>query len=1008
MRYRLAFLLLLLLQQTAFPQIPAYRHYDVNNGLPTNEVYEMKQDRQGFLWVGCDAGLVRYDGYAFKLFSNKKNRGPAISCLREDQQGRIWCTNFSGQVFFTQNDSLHLFEPWEKNYNKSFADVTIDDNNFLYITNYANSIFKYDLAGNKESVAVPGQLTKVFAFTTVDGSVLFTLLDSGSIRKITSSGVKIIPKLDEQGFPVSYKTINNFVYYNSYKRKQTLGFQRYNTINPQPVLYYYQSDALHMHPVTAQLQQLNVYPTSCFDDDEGNLFIGSANELLWFKKKEHNWILYSRLLQGNGISYITADREGNTWISTLKNGIFKIPNKQVWYLPQALFNTRSAAVNHLSTNNNNLLFAAATSGEIFGFDIYKNSSFPVRMTETRDVQALEYNSFTNELFISKTGTVTYSLTNKGFTDWTKAASNSKDFIFRNDGVFFITGSGVTALFRKANKVARERLLNEFTPVILPGAMADYGHLDRVDISGQRSKGIWLQEKENTLWVGFVDGLSYFENGQPVKLNDPVTGQPVIATGFDESAGGTLYIATVEQGIYAVSNKKIVAHYTTKDGLNAQRIKRLKLSRKYLWFISGSAVQAMDVQTKRIKTVNAADGLLSPELFDIEILHDTVYVATANGIQFFPEHIETQNNIAPVTMITGMKAGDDTLSFRDKIYLGYNTKNISIQLQGIALKSDGNFVYQYRLLPADTTWVTVFAAQNNIRFASLAPGRYTFQCRVVNEDGVVSEQTSELKFVIRKPWWQQWWFLLMAVLVIATGLYFLFKYRVKANQRRLTEQLERSKVQEELRLSQLSSLKAQMNPHFMFNALNSIQEFILLNDKRQANMYMGKFADMMRLTLDMSNKERITLEEELRSLELYLQLEALRFEEHFHYTLQSDEQIDTAHIYMPAMLIQPYVENAVKHGLLHKTGEKQLDVLFSMKNEQTLCCTVTDNGIGRKRSGEINTMRQKKYTSFASGATQKRLELLNYQKKEQFSVQYEDLADASGKAVGTRVTIYIPV
>lgn len=1008
MRHYLAFLLLFLLHQTCFAQIPAYKHYDVSNGLPTNEVYEMRQDRQGFLWIGCDAGLVRYDGYAFRLFSNKKNRGPAISCLREDKQGRTWCVNFSGQVFFTQNDSLQLFEPWEKNYNKNFADVAVDENNFLYITNYENSIFKYDLANNKEAVAVPGRQTKVFVFTAVDGSVLFTLLDSGSVRKITASGIKVIPKLDEQGKPVTRSTLNNFVFYNSKEKKQTLCFQRYNAGNPQPELYDYRQDALHIHPVTTWLRQLNVYPTSCFDDDEGNLFIGSANELLWFRKSGNGYVLYNRLLQGNGISYITADREGNTWISTLKNGIFKIPNKQVWSFPQTMFNTGSAAVNHLATNGKELLFGAATSGEIFGFNIYNNTSFPVPLRETRDAQALDFNPYTNELVISKTGTVAYSLSNGKITDMTKMASNSKDFIFRNDGVFFITGSSVSALFSRENKAAKERLLNEFLPVTLPGGRTDYGNIFRIDISGQRSKGIWYQENENTLWAGFVDGLSYFENKRPVKLNDPATGQPVIATAFTEAGDGTLYVATVEQGIYVVKNKKIAAHYTTKDGLNAQRIRQIKLSGKYLWFISGSAVQAMDVQTKNIKTVNMADGLLSPELFDIEILHDTVYVATANGIQFFPGNIETQNNTAPVAMIAGMKAGDDTLSFRDKIYLAYNTRNISIQLQGIALKSDGNFLYQYRLLPADTSWVTVSAGQSNIRFASLAPGRYTFQCRVVNEDGVMSRQTSELKFVIKKPWWQQWWFLLLAALVIAAGLYFLFKFRVKANQRRLTAQLERSKVQEELRLSQLASLKAQMNPHFMFNALNSIQEFILLNDKRQANMYMGKFADMMRLTLDMSNKERITLEEELRSLELYLQLEALRFEEQFHYTLKTDEEIDPAHMYMPAMLIQPYIENAVKHGLLHKTGEKQLDVLFSMKNDHTLCCTVTDNGIGRKRSSEINTLRQKKYTSFASGATQKRLELLNYRKKEQISVQYEDLADTSGKATGTRVSIYIPV
>jgi len=420
------------------------------------------------------------------------------------------------------------------------------------------------------------------------------------------------------------------------------------------------------------------------------------------------------------------------------------------------------------------------------------------------------------------------------------------------------------------------------------------------------------------------------------------------------------------------------------------------------------VQAWNIKSNEIKTINTTDGLLSSEIFDVEVLHDTVYVATASGIQFFPQRIETRNSFSPVSLIAAVRADDSDIALTDKTTLPYYIKNITISLQGIALKSDGNFTYRYRLLPADTSWISVSANENIVRFSALPPGNYTFESRVVNEDGVMSKDAAVFNFTIAKPWWQQWWFRLIVILVLLLLAYMIFKNRLKANQQKLTVELEKSKVQEELRQSQLSSLKAQMNPHFMFNALNSIQEFILLNDKKQANMYMGKFADMMRLILDMSNKDTITLDEELRSLDLYLQLEALRFEEQFSYSIDKDKSINDAYIHMPAMIIQPYVENAIKHGLLHKPGEKKLSIHFSLLNEHSLCCTVTDNGIGRKRSGEINDMRQKKYSSFATGATQKRLELLNYRKKELISVNYQDLYDSSGQACGTVVTINIPV
>ncbi len=998
--------------KTSIAQTPAYKHYDVSNGLPTNEVYEVKQDSKGFLWIGCEAGLVRYDGNRFKLLFNKKNRGPAISGLREDKDGRIWCINFSGQVFFTSGDSLQLFEPWEKNYNKGFADVTIDEGNRLVISNFQNRIYSYDLNhNNAEIIMVNDSFTKVFVYTAYDGSVLFTLLDSGLIKKIAVSGTATIPKLLENGNPSPNLTLNNFVFYNSFSKKGTLAFQRFNPGNKEPNLFYYKQNALYLHPVSSLLQKLNAYPSSCFDDDDGNLFVGTFNELLWFKKMtDGRWILFNSLLQGNAVSFISKDREGAIWIATLKNGIYKISNKDIWTIPQAVFNTRSTAVNHITTNGKETLFGAATSGEIFEYNLKTKQNTFIKTTETRDAQALEYNNVTNELYISKVATNVYSPATKAIVNWTGVSNNAKDFYFRKDGVSFNSGDGVTALFNSKNTAVKKSLPEEFEPVIynyVHGALK-IAENERMIIAEQRCKGIWYQEKEKLLWVGFVDGLAFFENKKPVKFNDPVSGLPIIAIGFDEDAAGVLYVTTVEQGVYTIKNKKITAHITVADGLLSDRIKRIRLSSEYLWIIDGGALQGRNIKTGKVKTINTTDGLLSSEVFDVEVLHDTVYVATAGGIQFFPQNIETRNSVSPVSMITAVLADEKNIAVNDKTQLPYNTKNITVCLQGIALKSDGSFIYRYRLLPTDTSWITISANENIVRFSALPPGNYTFQSMVINEDGVLSKNTAEFKFGIQKPWWQQWWFRILAMLILLLLAYIFFKNRLKINQQKFTEQLQKAKVQEELRKSQLSSLKAQMNPHFMFNALNSIQEFILLNDKKQANMYMGKFADMMRMILDMSNKDTITLDEELKSLDLYLQLEALRFEEQFSYSVEKEENINDGYINMPAMIIQPYVENAVKHGLLHKSGEKKLNIHFSLVNEHTLCCTVTDNGIGRKRSSEINEMRQKKYSSFATGATQKRLELLNYRKKELISVTYQDLSDFNVQPSGTIVTINIPI
>ena len=987
-----------------FAQTPSYKHYDVSNGLPTNEVYEIIQDTKGFLWIGCEAGLVRYDGNSFKILSNKKNRGPAVTCLREDKQGRIWCANFSGQIFFTSGDSLQLFEPWEKNYKSDFAEITVDNNNILYVTNFQNKIYAYNLNNNSEKVIVDNNEMKLLAFTTFDGTVLYTSLTGQQIKKITGSGTVEVPIVNKD-----YQILNNFVFYNSLQNKQTLGFQRFSIGNKKPALFYYEQGKILLHPATAVLEKLNISISSCFYDDDGNLFIGTYNELLWLKKSvAGQWYLFNVSLQGNGISYIQQDKEGSIFIATLKNGIFKITNKDVWTVPDKQLSLKSTGINHLTTDGSETIFGAATNGEIFAFDTKAKSSYIIKNPELRDAQALEYNTSSNELFISKTTTYIYSTAMKAGYNLNEISNNAKDFYFTKAGVVFNSGSGINAVYNAGNIKGKEKLLSEFDTTYLPGYMYKMAGKERMTLSFQRCKGVWYQEHEKTLWAGYVDGLIYYQDKKPIKFIDPVTRQPLIATGFDEAPDGTLFVATVEQGVYAIKNKKIAARYNVANSLLSNRIKRIRFANNTLWIICGGAVQALQVATGKIKTINTTDGLVSSEIFDIEILHDTVYVASAGGLQFFPASIETKNLVYPVSMISSVKADDVDFSTHKKTELAYSTKNITLNLQGIALKSDGRFTYQYRLLPSEKEWITVSANENTVRFSSLSPGSYIFKSRVVNEDGVVSKNESEVTFTIKKPWWFQWWFLALAFVTVTVFLYWLFKNRLKVNQQKLKQALEKSKVQEELRQSQLVSLKAQMNPHFMFNALNSIQEFILTNDKRQANMYMGKFADLMRMTLDMSNKKEIGLDDEIKILELYLQLEALRFEEHFNYAIEVKDEVHTADIKLPSMLIQPYVENAVKHGLLHKQGEKILSVVFDIDKASTLSCTITDNGIGRKRSGEINEMRQSRYTSFATGATQKRLELLNYERDAAIAVVYNDLHDSNGNAEGTGVTIKIPV
>jgi LytS/YehU family sensor histidine kinase len=256
-------------------------------------------------------------------------------------------------------------------------------------------------------------------------------------------------------------------------------------------------------------------------------------------------------------------------------------------------------------------------------------------------------------------------------------------------------------------------------------------------------------------------------------------------------------------------------------------------------------------------------------------------------------------------------------------------------------------------------------------------------------------------------WQRDAFYIFLFFIFSVGSAMYVRVQLEKRHRKHLTDLERVRVEKDLQRSQLQALKVQMNPHFMFNALNCIQEFILMNEKTQAMRYLGKFSDLMRMTLDMSEEETVRLSDEIKCLRVYLDLEALRFGDDLTIEIGLDERLKPHHIHVPSMLIQPYVENALKHGLLHKKGEKLLRINFRLEEEKkVLFCTVNDNGIGRERSAQIESFRTHK--PFATSATKRRLELLNADRDSAIAVRYTDKKDEMGESAGTTVILEVPV
>jgi LytS/YehU family sensor histidine kinase len=207
--------------------------------------------------------------------------------------------------------------------------------------------------------------------------------------------------------------------------------------------------------------------------------------------------------------------------------------------------------------------------------------------------------------------------------------------------------------------------------------------------------------------------------------------------------------------------------------------------------------------------------------------------------------------------------------------------------------------------------------------------------------------------------------------------------------------------------EMQALRAQMNPHFIFNCLNSINRFILKNESEAASDYLTKFSKLIRLILQNSQSKAVPLESELEALRLYMEMEMLRFEGQFTYNISLDPDLEVEDLEVPPLIIQPYVENAIWHGLMHKQDKGHLIVELHRENG-TLYCQITDDGVGRKRAAELKSKSASKNKSLGMKITSHRLELINTLSDKDTTVEVIDLVDCSGDACGTRVVLKIPV
>jgi hypothetical protein len=329
-----------------------------------------------------------------------------------------------------------------------------------------------------------------------------------------------------------------------------------------------------------------------------------------------------------------------------------------------------------------------------------------------------------------------------------------------------------------------------------------------------------------------------------------------------------------------------------------------------------------------------------------------------------------------------------------VFPGHNNHlSFLLEFRGIEYQTETQLYY--RLKGLEHKWTRIENTNYPAEYRSLPPGEYVFEAKAVYRGEIVSKLTYDIK--IEPNFWQTTWFLILVFLLFTIVSWFIYRIYDKRKSRK-------AKMINELNASKLIAIQSQMNPHFIFNALNSIQELVLNGSVQEAYTSITKFANLVRRTLNYSERDFIEIQEEIKLIELYLALEKLRFKTNFDYTINSKIEGD---VLIPPMIVQPLIENALVHGLLHKKGTRNLIINYSQVNEM-IECVIEDNGIGREAAKTIRKRQNPNHDSFSVRTIKNRLHILSEQSGFDLHFKYEDLYDNDMKASGTRVTFKLPI
>jgi len=983
-----------------FAQKYNFRNLSVKDGLTQSEIYAVCEDQRGNIWLGTlGGGLVMYDGIEFYPFTEEDGLlNNFIRAIYEDKKGILWigteeglCT-FNGIEFKTVNDDNAPI-------NITVKTIIQDSEGNFWFGTETNGLYFFD--GNKfvnyssKNSLIDNNIYSIFE----DSEFNIWAGTTKGAYKITNKKISVFT--EESGLASDIiRSICEDDEGNIWFATQGKGICSYN------------GEKFKTFSTEDGISDNIVY--YIFNDKAGSLWFATAKGITRYQNGKFKKYDESNGLAGNIVLYIFKDSSKSLWFGTSGGGVSILDSERFVHFPENDFMGRRVfCVSQVPGGN--MIFGTSKGG----LTTYNGKTYTLlKGNETftsSKVRALFYTP-DSTLWIGTLNDGAFRFDKTGFTQFSTdnglCSNNITGFTIDSQNRIWISSSDFgISIVSKGDSILNINSNN-----------------------GLKSNTVYsmIEDATGNIWAGTENGgvnilSTDKDNPENIKIKNYTTDNGLsdnTVRSIIMDKAGNLYLGTAGGGINIYDGNNFY-QISKKDGLSSDNIYTLIFDdNRNLWAGSENGLDKIELnesfKIKKCTHYGYNEGFTGVELYKNSCFKDekgNLWFGTVNGATMYNANEDITGNTETKTHITGIKLFYDDIketefadslnawySIPQKLVLPYNQNSLTFKYTGIYQRNPKAVKYKLMLQGYEKSWSPELT-KREVTYSNLPPGEYIFKVISCNEYGFWNKQPAEFKFTILSPVWQKLWFIFGSGFLFLLIIWYVIYRRIKRIKQKNEIERERLKMERSIIELEQKASRLQMNPHFIFNSLNSIQGFIAVNDAFQAKKYLAKFARLMRLILENSGEEFIPLSNEIFILENYLELEKLSLNNKFEYKITISEEINTDETEIPPMLIQPFVENAILHGIRPLKANGIIELNFS-SDKNILKCKIKDNGIGREQASKNKAYIAHKSTGIT--VTQKRLEQITFETNQSGGIEIFDLKDENEKSIGTKVILRIPI